>query len=121
LDELSALQGKSGLAKGTGPGLVVVFTIEVIEGDLIGLQGKVVVSMDGDTTVKVHPNITGELSATPEVEFLIQQVRKWIPVGAHVMVIDGRYANETGVVVAVAPMEGDSNDLTAIVPTYVTN
>jgi transcription elongation factor SPT5 len=68
LDELSALQGKSGLAKGTGPGLVVVFTIEVIEGDLIGLQGKVVVSMDGD--------ITGELSATPEIEFLIQQVRK---------------------------------------------
>jgi transcription elongation factor SPT5 len=37
------------------------------------------------------------------------------------MVIDGRYANETGVVVAVAPMEGDSNDLTAIVPTDVTN
>ena len=94
-------------------------TVEVIEGDLVGMHGKLV-SLDG-TTVKVKPNdATVDLGGTSEVEFLANQVRKYIAVGAHVKVTDGRYANETGTVVAVEQLEGET-DLTAVVMTDVTN
>ena len=56
LSELSELQGKTGLAS-SGPGdrgLRIGDTIEVVEGDLVGMQGKIL-SLDG-TTVKVRPN-----------------------------------------------------------------
>jgi transcription elongation factor SPT5 len=121
LDELSALQGKTGLGKGgaIGGGLLIGDTVEVIEGDLVGMRGKLV-SLDG-TTVKVRPsNTTVDLGGTNEVEFLANQVRKYIPVGAHVKVTDGRYANETGVVVAVELLDGET-DFTAVVLTDVTN
>lgn len=121
LDELSDLQGKSGLGKGGAPGggLLIGDTVEIIEGDLVGMRGKLV-SLDG-TTVKVRPsNTTVDLGGMDEVEFLANQVRKYIPVGAHVKVIDGRYANETGVVVAVEKLEGET-DFTAVVLTDVTN
>jgi transcription elongation factor len=61
-----------------------------------------------------------DLGNTTEVEFLISQVRKHIPVGAHVKVIDGRYANETGVVVAVEKLEGET-DATAVILTDMTH
>lgn len=122
LDELSDLQGRTGLGKtktGGGGGLLIGDTIEVIEGDLIGMRGKLV-SLDG-TTVKVKPiNANVDLGGTDEIEFLGNQLRKYIPVGAHVKVTDGRYANETGVVVAVEQLDGET-DFTAVVLTDVTN
>lgn len=121
LDELSDLQGKTSLnktASSTG-GLLIGDTIEVTEGDLVGMRGKIM-SMDG-TTVKIKPNdSTVDLGGTGEIEFLSSQVRKFIAVGAHVKVTDGRYANETGVVVAVEQMEGEA-DFTAVVLTDVTS
>jgi len=122
LDELSELQGKTGLAKTTpGGGLIIGDTIEVIEGDLVGMRGKLVSLDSNGSTVKVKPtNNSVDLGDTTEVEFLTSQVRKYIPVGVHVKVTDGRYANETGVVVAVEPLEGES-DCTAVVLTDVTH
>lgn len=118
LDELSELQGQASLGKSSG-GLLIGDTVEVIEGDLVGMRGKLI-SLDG-TTVKVKPtNNTVDLGDTQEVEFLANQVRKHIEVGAHVKVTDGRYANETGIVVAVEPMEGEA-DSTAVVLTDITH
>lgn len=121
LDELSELQGKTGLAKRStgGGGLLTGDTVEVIEGDLVGMRGKLV-SLDG-STVKIKPlNTSVDLGGTDEVEFLASQVRKYIAVGAHVKVTDGRYANETGTVVAVEQLDGET-DFTAVVLTDVTN
>ena len=79
--------------------------MEIVEGDLVGMRGKLL-SMDG-STVKVKPiaeDGSGEdltEMTMDEVEFLVSQVRKHIAVGAHVKVTTGRYANETGIVVAV--------------------
>lgn len=119
LDDLSALEGRAGLGKSSGGGLLIGDTVEVIEGDLVGMRGKLI-SLDG-TTVKVRPtNNTVDLGGTQEVEFLASQVRKFIEVGGHVKVMDGRYANETGVVVAVDQLEGET-DCTAVVLTDVTH
>lgn len=122
LDELTKLQESTGLGKpssSTNNGLLVGDTIEVIEGDLVGMRGKLM-SMDG-TTVKIRPNDTSlDLGGTNEIEFLASQVRKYISEGAHVKVTDGRYANETGTVVAVEQMDGET-DFTAVVLTDVTN
>ena len=122
LDELSQLQGETSLSKtkqGAGAGLLIGDTIEVVEGDLIGLRGKIL-GLDG-TTVKVKPtNNNIDLGGMEEVEFLANQVRKYIAVGAHVKVTDGRYANETGTVVAVEQMDGET-DWTAVVLTDLTN
>lgn len=121
LDELSDLQGNTHLSKsGAGNGgLMIGDTVEVIEGDLVGMRGKLV-SLDGSTVKVVPTNTSVDLGGTNEVEFLSNQVRKSIPVGAHVKVTDGRYANETGVVVAVDQLEGE-NDCNAVVLTDVTN
>mmetsp|Transcript_39767 Transcript_39767/g.119560 ORF Transcript_39767/g.119560 Transcript_39767/m.119560 type:complete len:1121 (+) Transcript_39767:451-3813(+) len=117
LDELSELQ--TGISsKSSGGGLIIGDTVEVVEGDLVGMRGKLM-SIDG-TTVKVKPTNASDLGDTAEVEFLASQVRKHIAVGNHVKVTDGRYANETGVVVAVEQLEGDT-DPTAVVLTDMTN
>jgi transcription elongation factor SPT5 len=123
LDELSDLQGKTSLGQsGTagGGGLMIGDTVEVVEGDLIGMRGKLVSLDEGGSTVKVKPNNAADLDLTHEVEFLANQVRKYIAVGAHVKVTDGRYANETGVVVAIDHMDNET-DFTAVVLTDVTN
>jgi transcription elongation factor SPT5 len=121
LDELANLQQSTGFGKtSSGGGLQIGDTVEVIEGDLIGMRGKLV-SQDG-STVKVKPMGTNvDLGGTDEVEFLSSQVRKHIPIGAHVKVTDGRYANETGVVVAVEAISSGDNDSTAVVLTDITN
>ena len=121
IDELLDIQQRTGLAKpaASGGGLLIGDTVEVIEGDLVGMRGKLM-SMD-DSTVKIKPNDTGiDIGGTGEIEFLASQVRKYIAVSAHVKVTDGRYANETGTVVAVEKLEGES-DFTAIVLTDITN
>lgn len=119
LDELSELQGRTSLGQSlsNSGGLVIGDTVEIVEGDLIGMRGKLL-SIDG-STVKVKP-MEMDVGDTTEVEFLISQVRKHISVGAHVKIIDGRYANETGVVVAVEKLEGET-DATAIILTDLTH
>eukprot|EP00548_Thalassiothrix_antarctica_P014381 CAMPEP_0194175546 /NCGR_PEP_ID=MMETSP0154-20130528/9559_1 /TAXON_ID=1049557 /ORGANISM="Thalassiothrix antarctica, Strain L6-D1" /LENGTH=1076 /DNA_ID=CAMNT_0038889385 /DNA_START=101 /DNA_END=3331 /DNA_ORIENTATION=+ len=120
IDELAELQGKTGLTqirKSAGGGLLIGDVVEVIEGDLIGLRGKLI-TLDG-STVKIKPT-TNKLDLPEEVEFLASQVRKFIAVGAHVKVMNGRYANETGNVVAVEKIEGET-DCTAVLLTDVTN
>jgi transcription elongation factor SPT5 len=119
LEEITELQGKTSLTKSSSNtgGLLIGDTIEVVEGDLVGMRGKIL-SLDG-STVKMKPLNADDL-ATNEVEFLISQVKKHIEVGAHVKVIDGRYANETGTVVAVEKLDGDS-DSTAVILTDMTN
>ena len=120
LEEITELQGKTTVAKSSSNagGLLIGDTIEVIEGDLVGMRGKIL-SLDG-STVKMRPLNASELGDTNEVEFLMSQVKKHIEVGAHVKVIDGRYANETGTVVAVEKLDGDS-DSTAVILTDMTN
>ena len=121
LDELSDLQGQTnlGAVSSSGQGLLTGDTVEVVEGDLLGLRGKLV-SHDG-TTVKIKPLETSiDLGGATEIEFLISQVRKHIEVGAHVKVMDGRYINETGTIVAVEQLGGES-DFTAIILTDVTS
>lgn len=117
LDELASLQKNTGLGKGpSGGGLQIGDTVIVIEGDLINMRGKLV-SQDG-TTVKVKLiDANVDLGGRDEVEFLASQVRKHIAVGAHVKVTDGRYANETGQVVAV---QGEGDDTTAVLMTHIT-
>lgn len=120
LDEMAeAMDGKTSVGKSSGGGLLIGDTVEVIEGDLVGMRGKLM-SLDG-TTVKIKPtNNTVDLGGSQEDEFLANQVRKYIAFGDHVKVTDGRYANETGVVVAVEALEGET-DCTAIVLTDVTH
>jgi len=123
LDELSELQGKTSLSKSLSSsangGLMINDKVEVVEGDLVGMKGKIM-SMDG-TTIKMKPlDTTLDFGGTGEIEFLASQVRKHIAVGAHVKVVDGRYTNETGTVVAVEQIDGDK-DFTAVVLTDVTN
>jgi transcription elongation factor SPT5 len=121
LDELSELQGKTGLVKSSSNngGILTGDKVEIVEGDLIGMKGKVM-SMDG-TTIKIKPlDASLDIGGTGLIEFLASQVRKHIAVGAHVKVVDGRYTNETGTVVAVEEVDGDK-DLTAVVLTDVTN
>ena len=120
LEEITELQGKTTVAKSSSNagGLLIGDTIEVIEGDLVGMRGKIL-SLDG-STVKMRPLNASDLGDTNEVEFLMSQVKKHIEVGAHVKVIDGRYANETGTVVAVEKLDGDS-DSTAVILTDMTN
>ncbi|CAB9498665.1 Putative transcription elongation factor SPT5 homolog [Seminavis robusta] len=122
LDELSDLQGKTSLGSGgaKGAGLMIGDTVEVVEGDLVGMRGKLVSLDEAGSTVKVKPNNAADLDLTQEVEFLANQVRKYIPVGAHVKVTDGRYSNETGVVVAIEQLDSET-DFTAVVLTDVTN
>ena len=121
LDELAELQGKTGLLKSASSngGIMMGDKVEIVEGDLIGLKGKVM--MMGETTIKIKP-LDGaiDIGGTGEIEFLTSQVRKHIAMGAHVKVIDGRYTNETGTVVAVEEVDGDK-DMTAVILTDVTN
>ena len=120
LEEITELQGKTSLKKSSSNagGLLIGDTIEVVEGDLVGMRGKIL-SLDG-STVKMKPLNADDLGDTNEVEFLISQVKKHIEVGAHVKVIDVRYANETGTVVAVEQLDEDS-DSTAVILTDMTN
>ena len=99
--------------------------MKVIKNDRVGMQDKIM-NLDG-ITIKVcldNDAALAELGGMDEVEFLMNQVRKYIAVGAHVKVTDGRYANETGVVVAVESIEGEEaagGDCTAVVLTDMTH
>ena len=113
MDQVSAMQQQQNTTSSNpSGGLAVGDTIEVTEGDLVGLRGKIT-SVTAEQ-VSVMPDKLQE-----PVDFLPSQVRKYIPVGCHVKVMDGHYANETGTVVAVKDDDDDSR--IAIVLTDVTN
>mmetsp|Transcript_34542 Transcript_34542/g.50146 ORF Transcript_34542/g.50146 Transcript_34542/m.50146 type:complete len:1105 (+) Transcript_34542:371-3685(+) len=128
LEQLASQQQQQESTAGSSAangGLIVGDTIEVIDGDLVGMRGKLI-SLDGNTTVKVKPMTDGiedtaeAFGDMTEIEFLMGQVRKYIPTGAHVKVMDGRYANETGTVVAIDDSMG-GNDCLAVVLTDLTH
>lgn len=74
--------------------------VEVAEGELIHLQGKVV-SVDGSrvTMLPNHPELKDHL------EFPATELVKCFHEGDHVKVIDGRYENDTGTIVRTDDQE----------------
>ncbi|NP_038704.1 transcription elongation factor SPT5 isoform a [Mus musculus] len=70
--------------------------VEVCEGELINLQGKVL-SVDGNkiTIMPKHEDLKDML------EFPAQELRKYFKMGDHVKVIAGRFEGDTGLIVRV--------------------
>uniref|UniRef100_A0A669C733 Transcription elongation factor SPT5 n=1 Tax=Oreochromis niloticus TaxID=8128 RepID=A0A669C733_ORENI len=70
--------------------------VEVCEGELINLQGKIL-SVDGNkiTIMPKHEDLKDPL------EFPAHEVRKYFRMGDHVKVIAGRYEGDTGLIVRV--------------------
>ncbi|RXM30733.1 Transcription elongation factor SPT5 [Acipenser ruthenus] len=70
--------------------------VEVCEGELIHLQGKIL-SVDGNkiTIMPKHEDLKDPL------EFPSQELRKYFKMGDHVKVIAGRYEGDTGLIVRV--------------------
>ncbi|MGH0148415.1 UNVERIFIED_CONTAM: hypothetical protein FKN15_014145 [Acipenser sinensis] len=70
--------------------------VEVCEGELIHLQGKIL-SVDGNkiTIMPKHEDLKDPL------EFPAQELRKYFKMGDHVKVIAGRYEGDTGLIVRV--------------------
>ncbi|XP_077978109.1 transcription elongation factor SPT5-like [Glandiceps talaboti] len=70
--------------------------VEVIEGELVHLQGKVI-TVDGDkvTMVPKHEDLKEPL------DFPAHELRKHFSMGDHVKVISGRYIGDTGLIVRV--------------------
>uniref|UniRef100_UPI00358F343B transcription elongation factor SPT5-like isoform X2 n=1 Tax=Myxine glutinosa TaxID=7769 RepID=UPI00358F343B len=68
--------------------------VEVCEGELINLQGKVL-SVDGNkiTIMPKHEDLKDPL------EFPAHELKKYFRIGDHVKVIDGRYEGDTGLIV----------------------
>ncbi|KAK0085563.1 hypothetical protein PV325_004872 [Microctonus aethiopoides] len=72
--------------------------VEVCEGELVNLQGKIV-SIDGNM-IMVMPKHE-ELKEA--LEFQASELRKYFTMGDHVKVVAGRYENDTGLIVRVEP------------------
>uniref|UniRef100_A0A8D3CKL1 Transcription elongation factor SPT5 n=1 Tax=Scophthalmus maximus TaxID=52904 RepID=A0A8D3CKL1_SCOMX len=70
--------------------------VEVCEGELINLQGKIL-SVDGNkiTIMPKHEDLKDPL------EFPAHELRKYFRIGDHVKVIAGRYEGDTGLIVRV--------------------
>jgi transcription elongation factor SPT5 len=102
---LDDLAGLPTVISENGGGLNLGDIVEVVDGDLVGMRGKLT-AMD-DNTVKMKPLGNSGLDNSDEIEFMTNQVCKYIAVGAHVKVTDGRFANETGVVVATSDIGGE--------------
>lgn len=70
--------------------------IEVCEGELVNLKGKVVaVESNKITMIPQHEDLKDPL------EFQAHEIRKYFKVGDHVKIIRGRYEGDTGLVVRV--------------------
>ncbi|KAK7098266.1 transcription elongation factor SPT5-like [Littorina saxatilis] len=72
--------------------------VEVVEGELIRLQGKVI-KVDGNkiTLLPKHEDLKDPL------EFSANELQKFFKMGDHVKVIKGRYEGDTGLTVRVEP------------------
>jgi len=78
--------------------------VKVTEGELKGLLGKVV-DASGVSIIKVA--ISSEELLGQILDFQPTQLVKFIKVGAHAKVVDGRYTGETGTIVSMVEAEGD--------------
>ncbi|XP_064477491.1 transcription elongation factor SPT5-like [Ornithodoros turicata] len=70
--------------------------VEVAEGELVHLQGKII-SIDGNkiTMIPKHEDLTDPL------DFQFHELRKYFKMGDHVKVISGRFEGDTGLIVRV--------------------
>ncbi|CAH8588752.1 unnamed protein product [Schistosoma curassoni] len=73
--------------------------VEVCEGDLKNLRGKVV-SIEGNNRIIVQPNHSDLREPIP---FTPVELRKFFNQGDHVKVLSGRHVNETGLVIRFDP------------------
>lgn len=71
-------------------------TVEVCEGELMHLQGTIV-KIDGSkiTMLPKHEDLKDPL------DFQAHEIRKYFKIGDHVKVLNGRWANDTGLIVRV--------------------
>ncbi|XP_014681911.1 PREDICTED: transcription elongation factor SPT5-like isoform X2 [Priapulus caudatus] len=90
--ELATTAGKENKGHSLSPGDVV----EVAEGELVHLQGKII-SVDGNkiTIIPKHEDLKDPL------EFPAHELKKFFKMGDHVKVISGRFENDTGLIVRV--------------------
>lgn len=72
--------------------------VEVCDGELIHLTGTII-SISGDKITMMPHH--AELKNTGALEFMSKQLRKTFKMGDHVKVINGKYENETGLVVRI--------------------
>ncbi|XP_054161598.1 transcription elongation factor SPT5-like [Oppia nitens] len=87
---------ESTIAEDKGHSFAPGDTIEVCEGELAHLQGKIV-AIDGNkiTMIPKHEDLTDPL------DFQAHELRKYFKMGDHVKVINGRYEGDTGLIVRV--------------------
>jgi len=90
--ELSETVTNNEMLHGIAPG----DNVEVCEGELVNLQGKVI-AIDGNkvTMMPQHQDLKDP------IEFQAHELKKYFQVGDHVKVIAGRYEGDTGLVVRV--------------------
>uniref|UniRef100_A0A5S6QVE8 Transcription elongation factor SPT5 n=1 Tax=Trichuris muris TaxID=70415 RepID=A0A5S6QVE8_TRIMR len=86
------------IVKDEGHNLMTGDNVEVIEGELSNLRGKVL-SVDGDkiTLLPDHPDLKEPL------RFDADELRKYFKPGDHVRISGGRYEGDTGLIVRVEP------------------
>ncbi|CAM9695967.1 unnamed protein product, partial [Phaeothamnion confervicola] len=82
--------------------------VVVTEGEMKGLMGVVedVRTVLGEVLIRIRP--TAEEIAHERVDLRPSQLAKFMAVGAHVRVMDGRYTGETGTIVSVQRRGDDS-------------
>ncbi|KAL7306543.1 hypothetical protein TKK_0001235 [Trichogramma kaykai] len=90
--------GKDEGAGASGHSFSAGDNVEVKEGELMNLQGKVV-SVDGNmiTVMPKHEELTEALM------FTANELKKYFTMGDHVKVVAGRYEGDTGLVLRVEP------------------
>jgi transcription elongation factor SPT5 len=96
IDDVDLEVGGTGSRDAAAPALQPGDVVEVVEGDLKNLTGRVV-SLEGDSiTIKPHHKDLQDLLA-----FQARELRKAFKEGDHVKVVAGRYEGETGLVVRI--------------------
>ncbi|XP_058789621.1 transcription elongation factor SPT5-like [Phymastichus coffea] len=70
--------------------------VEVREGELMHLQGKII-SIDGNN-IMVQPS---HKDLTDPIEFLPHELKKYFTIGDHVKVLEGKYEGDTGLIVRI--------------------
>uniref|UniRef100_A0A5K3FUP0 Transcription elongation factor SPT5 n=1 Tax=Mesocestoides corti TaxID=53468 RepID=A0A5K3FUP0_MESCO len=95
----SAKLGPNGEIVSSGHGFMPGDVVEVCEGDLKNLRGKVV-SVEIDDRIIVQPSHSDLREPIP---FSPVELRKYFSQGDHVKILSGRYENETGLVIKFQP------------------
>lgn len=87
---------ESTIAEDKGHSFAPGDNVEVIEGELAQLTGKIL-SIDGNK-VKIMPN---HEELTVPLEFMSRELKKYFKLGDHCKVIAGRYESDTGLILRV--------------------